>query len=301
MIRNKTVGLGILSWKSHDTLEKTLKSYEDGNLFSFFDQNLIYFNSLSEDDIKIAKKFGLEYNGSKENLGIFGGTEALAKSMRCKYILLLQNDCPLIGGGNIKKQLETSIALLETGKIDLMRLRHRFLMGEGFSDVKNYLRYYPLREIDENYTGESYSVTEKDFECGFAKTLRGLLRPFKKKRLIGRGVYVEKHPEQLFPKYVEKTEDGVFIVDSAVINHTDQSLLLKKDFLLDVLFGYCRKRFKNPLATNRRQTQEVILNCRWWRQQHYKIGVCEGLFSHQRFDRPPEDVLYCRDLTKRTP
>jgi hypothetical protein len=101
--------------------------------------------------------------------------------------------------------------------------------------------------------------------------------------MAGRSVYVEKNPEQLFPKYIKKDGD-VFIVDSEVIAYTDQSLLVKKDFLLNVLFKYCNE---HPSRRTRYglQMQEIILNCRWWRKQHFKIGICRGLFSHERFDR----------------
>ncbi|MDR1498803.1 MAG: hypothetical protein LBS34_00755 [Rickettsiales bacterium] len=285
MIKNRTVSLGILSWKSHITLRKTLETYKRNDLFSLFDQNVIYFNEISDDDIKIANEFGLEYRGTSKNLGILGGTEELAKNMRSEYLLLLQNDCVLVDGEDIRGQLERGIDMLSSEKVDIMRLRHRFFVGEGFSDVSNYLRYYPIRKIDENCVKERYSITDKDFKYSFKKVLRGIFRPYKKKRMIGRSVYVEKDPDQLFPKYIKK-EDDVFIVDSAVINYTDQSPLIKKDFLLNVLFKYCHEHPKKTRTINGMQVQETILNSRWWRKQHYKIGVCRGLFSHERFDRP---------------
>jgi hypothetical protein len=284
MILNKKVALGILSWKSHAVLERTLETYRKSDLFSLFDQNIIYFNSMDTEDIRIAEKFGLEYKGSDKNLGILGGTEELVKNMDCEYLLLLQNDCPVIDSVGMKEQFETGIDMLSKGKIDIMRYRHRFLVGEGFSDVKNYLRYYNIREIDENCVKKRYSITDKDFKnTNLMRILRGIFKYKKKERVIGRSVYVEKNPDILFPEYIKK--DGeVFIVDSAVINYTDQSFLVKKDFLLNVIFKYCDEH-KNITKRNVNGfvIQEVILNSKWWREQHFKIGVCRGIFSHRRF------------------
>ncbi len=282
MINNKTISLGILSWKSPKTLEKTLTSYEKQNLFSLFDENIIYFNQISENDKKIAKKFNLQYYGNKENLGFLGGMENLAKSMKCEYLLMLQNDCPIVEDfKEAEKQITEAIQILEDNKINIMRLRHRFKVGEGFNDVENYLKYYPAVKIDKNFIEEEYSILQKNFKNNFKKNILRILRPFKKKQVIGRSIYIEESPDLLFPKYIKKYKD-IFIVDSAVINFTEQSFLVKKDFLM-YLINYIKKHPKKR-TLNGFQVPEIILNCFWWRHQHFKIGVGKGLFTHNRFD-----------------
>ncbi len=282
MINNKTISLGILSWRSPQTLEKTLKSYEAQNLFSLFDENIIYFNQISEEDKKIADKFNLKYYGDEKNLGFLGGMENLAKSMKSKYLLMLQNDCPIVEDfEETKRQITEAIQLLDNNKIDIMRLRHRFKVGEGFLDVNNYLKYYPAKKIDENFIAEEYSIPQKNFKDNFIKTILRIFRPFKKKQIIGRSVYIEESPDLLFPKYIKKYKD-IFIIDSMVINFTEQSFLIKKDFLI-YLINYIKKHPKNR-TLNGFQVPEIILNSFWWRHQHFKIGVGKGLFTHNRFD-----------------
>ena len=89
----KTIGLGILSWNAHDTLRKSLDSYP-AEFLSFFDQTMIYFSDLSNDDKIIANEYGWNYAGGP-NEGIAGGMKRLAENMNTDYILLLQNDNPL--------------------------------------------------------------------------------------------------------------------------------------------------------------------------------------------------------------
>lgn len=282
MIKGKTVSLGVLSWKSPKTLEKTLISYKEQNLFSLFDENIVYFNQISDDDRELATKFSLKYEGSDDNLGFLGGMENLAKSMKSEYLLMLQNDCPIVEDfEEAKQQITKAIDLLDNGKIDIMRLRHRFKIGEGFNDVKNYLKYYPAREIDENFIVEDHPISKKDFKDSFRKVFLRFFRFIKKKHIIGRSIYIEKSPELLFPKYIKKYDD-IFVVDSKVINFTEQSFLIKKDFLM-YLIKYIKEHPKNR-TLNGFQVPEIILNSHWWRSQHFKIGVGKGLFTHNRFD-----------------
>ena len=63
------ISLAILSWKAHDTIKKTLNSYNKENLFSLFDESFIYFNQISEEDKQLAKEYNINYKGSPENLG----------------------------------------------------------------------------------------------------------------------------------------------------------------------------------------------------------------------------------------
>ena len=101
--------------------------------------------------------------------------------------------------------------------------------------------------------------------------------------MMGRGLYIEKWPERLFPKYIWKTGDGMYIVDSKVINWTNQSILTTKRFFLQML-DYADQHPRSR-TVNGFQDMEKPLNCRWWRRQHFKIGVSDGLFTHQRLDR----------------
>ena len=71
------IGLGILSWRAHETIRKTLANYIEIRLFDLFDQSLIYFNDICDEDRTIADEAGIPYEGGP-NSGIFGGMKALA-------------------------------------------------------------------------------------------------------------------------------------------------------------------------------------------------------------------------------
>jgi hypothetical protein len=281
MINGKTVGLGILSYKAHETLKKTLASLEQKNVRSFFDDSVIYFNDFCEQDKEIADAFSYRAVGGP-NIG-FTAQQQLAEHIDADYIVLIQNDCPLIEPcSELEKQLTTAVELIEAGQIDLMRLRHQWRVGEGFCDVEKYARFYNINAVNEAFIAREHGLDEKKLNPTRMKYFKRYFRPLKARRLIGRSVYVEKFPEKCFPKYIQRTGD-VLIVDSECIDYTEQSFLIQKEFFLNTL---CRFINENPKkrTLNGFQVPEIILNCLWWRKKHFKIGVCKGLFTHNRFD-----------------
>ncbi len=281
MINGKNIGLGILSYKAHDTLKKTLSSLEQQNVRSFFDVSVIYFNDFCDKDKEIANSFSYRAVGGP-NIG-FTAQQQLSEHLDADYIVLIQNDCPLIENLlELKKQLTKAIELLEAGQIDLMRLRHRWRVGEGFCDVAKYAKFYNISSINEAFIAEEHCLNEDHLNHSLIKYIKKYIRPLKAKRLIGRSVYIEKSPEKRFPKFIQKSGD-VLIVDSECIDYTEQSFLIQKDFFLNTL---CKFINENPKKRTLHgfQVPEYILNCLWWRKKHFKIGVCKGLFTHNRFD-----------------
>lgn len=70
---------------AHDTLQKSLDSYP-ADFLDQFDQNLIYFSDISEEDKNIAHSYNWSFNGGP-NEGIAAGMKHLAKSMNTDYVL----------------------------------------------------------------------------------------------------------------------------------------------------------------------------------------------------------------------
>jgi hypothetical protein len=253
--------VGILSWKAHETLRKSLCAHQLANLQKNFDEAIIHFNARSPEDDVIAQEFGWDAFGDERNLGLLEGMEQLAKEMSGDILLLLQNDCPVcVSASETAAYLQKAQALILSGRADIVRCRHRWNVGQGFSDCGNYLKYY---------------------HRGGKKTLKGWLRPFKATRMIGRSPYVEECPEKIFPKYIHR-EGDFLIVDSAVINFTDQPFMIRKSLFLEL----CQYAKANPKrrTLNGFQVLELNLNCAWWRNRHYRIAVGEGCFTHNRFD-----------------
>lgn len=282
-VNDKKIGLGMLSWKGRLTLQNTLQSYQKAKLLDIFDDNVIYFNDISDDDINIANAYGFKYTGGK-NVGIYLGMEGIIESLKdADYILFLQQDCPLceLDVDHIRNTIESSVKLLNDKKIDIMRLRSRSNVGEGFSDVFKYIRYYGVKEMYKKLDLSRDNLTKSDLQDSFIKKIRRFIRPKKAKKMIGRAVYVEQNPEKLFPKYISKIED-TYVVSSEVINFTEQPFIISTK-LMRYIFDFVKNNPSNRTLKGF-QVPEIILNSKWWRDQKFKIGVSEGIFTHQRYD-----------------
>lgn len=278
-IINCTVGVGILSWKSHKTLEKSLQSYEEVGFKDFFDQVTIIFQDISEEDKILAEKYGYEYVGINQNLGIQHGHQLIYNNIATDYVLVLENDNPIIEDTATSfDRILQALELLENGTIDIMRLRHRFKFGEGFS-LEKYLEYFSIQNLHEKYCQDTIDYNAFD---NFIKPIKRFLRPSKADRLAGYSLYFEKYPDKLFPEYIKKIEEDLYSVSSKIMTWTNQSVLLKRVFYGELL----EYAFNNPSSrtANGFQDLEKPLNSKWWRDQNYQIGVGEGIFTHNRFD-----------------
>ena len=255
-----TLSIGVLSWHAHETLARTLASYDKGSLASCANEAYVFFNEMTDSDIRFAQKFpNWRFAGSASNLGILGGTDALARRMTGDYLLMLQNDCPLVADASSTcRYLADAMALLASGRADIVRCRSRAFPGQGFADTKKFARYY----------GD-----------GLTPFLRRIFRPIKARRTIGRAPYAIPDAERRFPSYVER-HGSFLVVDSEVINFTDQPFLISRALMLELLdWAAAHPRGHQPPG---REALEVRLNVSWWRNRHFKVAVGEGLFTHAR-------------------
>ena len=281
-MKTQRIGLGMLSWKAHETLKASLDSYREAGLHDLFGDRVIYFNDISEQDRAIANDYGFRAVGA-ENQGIAVGTENLAKAIDCNYILIVQNDNPLVESAEFaEKHLAQALDLLEEGKADIVRMRHRWQVREGFSDDAKYLKVHPLRERHPDFSALELLPAEGPLEDSFGKKLQRLLRPGRAHQMKGRGIFIEKSPEELFPGVIQR-EGDFLIADSAVINFSDQCFMCSKSFYVDVLAAHVNA---NPSSRtlNNFQVPEICLNSPWWRKQHFKIAQGRGIFTHGRLD-----------------
>lgn len=276
-----TVGMGILSWKSHKTLEKSLQSYEKVGLKDFFDEVKIVFQEVSEEDKELAKKYGYEYVGINKNLGIQNGHTLIAENLSTDYVLVLENDNPLVEDKDtVYARLAKALSLLQDNKIDIMRLRHRWEFGEGFC-LEKYTNMFDVQNLHEKYSYDT-TIVNSTFTQSLYKFFKRSLRPLKAMRVAGYSLYFEKEPHKVFPKYIDKLEEELFCINSYIMTWTNQSVLLKLE-LYKKLLKYAQENPSSRTA-NGFQDFEKPLNSMWWRKQNYKIGLGEGIFTHNRFD-----------------
>jgi hypothetical protein len=278
----KTIGLGILSWNAHDTLRKSLESYLPEFLKSF-DQTLIYFSDISDEDRKIAAEFGWECAGGP-NEGIAGGMKRLSENLKTDYILLLQNDNPICeDDGFAINHIKKAVESMENGQADLARMRHRWKVGEGFADVTKYLKYYGVKNVSPDFIAEEHSSKKINYDDGIGKKIKRILKPNNAKRFKGRSVFIEKNPENIHPDVIQRDSDFL-IIDSSAIDFTDQCLFISRDMWLNVFVPFVENNPASTRSSNGFQAPELCINGPWWRSSGFKILQGKGVFTHARYD-----------------
>ena len=259
------LGLCILSWRNRDKLRTSLESYRANGLFELFGEIRILFQAAEDEDYTIAREFGLEAIGLEQNIGIAGAWEYLLRQMKSHYVVFMENDCPLVEGPEtVERELRQGLELLQSWQVDVYRLRSRTQPGSKFYNCEKYRRYYPVAED---------SAMQR-----MLLGLRRLLRPGKAKRLLGSAPYCVKNADRVHPQ-IRRLENGVYIVPSAHLNWTNQSVMFEREWMLDVLLERVKTHPSNR-SINGFQDIEMALNCPWWRQQGFRIGLGEGLFTH---------------------
>lgn len=258
------LGLGTLSWRGANALGPALQSYADHDMYSLFDDRLIVLPDAEEAVLDIAKLHPYRVETPPQNLGILGGMEAVVKGLDTRFVLLTENDCPLIESrAECQRQIEIGLELLHSGQAKMVRLRHRQYFGQKFDTIDKYNKLYPNPD----------TVSAK---------FKRLLRPAKAVRLSGTAIYAEGAPAQKFPDYIDDIGDGFYLVDAFVMPWTNQSILLERSFFLDHIVPFCRSR---PIqrGVNGFHTVEVELNnTKFWRDSGWKIACGPGLFTHER-------------------
>lgn len=255
--------VGVLSWKAHDTLRKTLSSYR--HLLPLVDEAVVFFNSISDEDRGIAREFGFRDEGSSENLGILGGTLSLVRHLHGDVVMLLQNDNPInVSSDTLAKRIASARSLIDDGVADIVRMRDRF--DPTFSDRMKYLRYWP----DEN-------------GCDTLKLrVRRFLRPFKALRMAGRAPDVLQNPSVRHSRIFSDVS-GAFVSDSRYVNYSDQPLMVRRSLILELLeWADAHKQGRRTL--NGLAVPEIIINGAYWRRRKVRIAITDGVFAHARFD-----------------
>ncbi|MEM9233587.1 MAG: hypothetical protein AAGA69_05030 [Pseudomonadota bacterium] len=256
-----TRGIGILSWRAHDGLDRILEGYRTAGLWDHFDEKMIWFQEETEADRALAARHGLPHGGTPDNQGILGGFKTLATAMSAEIVLLLENDLPLIEGAEeVARQIETATAMLTQGDAQVVRLRHRHHPGQKFDTLGKYQRYH----------GD-----------GMMSFIRRTLRPGKARRLAGTALYAEDAPHDVFPDLISKHPAGGWLISAACLPWTNQSIMVRRDFLLNEIIVPAEQN-PSPRRVNGFPDIEKEWNTPRWRRSGWTIGATDGLFTHER-------------------
>ena len=199
------ISIGILSWKSGQTLVNTLTTYYNNGLFNHINDICILFQEYSEQDGQIAKHFNLPYIIKKNNIGIGKAFIELTKQAQTDNVLILEHDWKLIENKETCiKRLNSGIQLLNNG-YKAIRYRHRQNPGHPHFSFQ-----YRGRELD--YYDKEIEVTSP--------------------HLLDSVHWCD--PAKNFPQHIQK-EGEYFITTSRYGNWTNNPTLYKKNFYIDTV------------------------------------------------------------------
>jgi hypothetical protein len=235
-----SLSIGILSWKSGQTLVDTLYTYYQNQLLELTDDVFILFQEVSEEDKQIANHFNIPYIGLDTNIGIGQGFIKLAERAKYENLLLLEHDWKLIENFETTyNRLKSGIDLLNQG-IHTIRYRHR--KDPGFP------------HFSQQYMGVNWNYYDKEIQAQSPHLLDS--------------VHWVNSPEASFPDKIFK-QGEYYISDSEYGNWTNNPCLFNTQFYLDTV---------NQFAGSGIDLEGKIGY--WWNRQHFKVAHGEGLFKH---------------------
>jgi hypothetical protein len=202
------ISIGILSWKSGQTLVNTLTTYYQNGLFDVVNDVNILFQEISEQDKQIATHFGIPYIGLENNIGIGQGFIELTNQAKTDNVLVLEHDWKLIENKETTyERLKSGIEMLNKG-YSCIRYRHRKEPGHP---------HFSFR-----YKGSELDYYDNEIECTSPHLLDSVHWT---------------DPSQEFSQYIEK--DGeYFTTTSRYGNWTNNPCLYKKDFYLNTVYPF---------------------------------------------------------------
>lgn len=257
-----SIGLSILSWRGAEALRPSLESYTAADLCSEFSESQLFLPDPDEAVQNVAREYNIIARTIPQNLGIMENMVAAASTMSTDYILMLENDCPLIEPiSEVRRQIEKSLTLLERDDVIMARLRSVREPGQAFSGLTKY------RSL---HNGSLKSQMAKVF------------RPDKHHRLTGYALYDGLQSIDRHRKYFEYTGDDFYLVDAFVMPWTNQSILIHRETFLNKIIPLARS-VKTKRHANNLPNLEVEMNkTPLWRNSDWKIACGPGLFTHER-------------------
>ena len=273
----------MLGWHAHETTRNSLASWVRSDLVNRGDEFIVYFNQISDSDRKLVAEFGIGCSGTAENLGIWGGREAILRQAKGDYLLFLDDDHEaIVSKEETRRWIDGALALLKSGKADIVILLNRFERLSGWGSSR-FFDYHWIRALDPR-AEKCLKFCPPDWNRDtLYRKLHRLFRPgAARRRLNGAAPYLELHPETIYPKYIRR-EGDFFLLDSAIQPFCDAPIMISRALYERLsAWGLAHPSHRTILG---QQVMEYVLNCHWWRTQHFQTAVCDGgIFAHRRLD-----------------
>lgn len=279
---NEDLTVAILGWKSPVTTRHSLETYRAAGLYDCCGEFFVYYNQYTPADRALGEEMGVRTLGTDENLGNWGGQEKILENAKGDYVLFLENDHPVVTTPEeTQRWISGAVDLLRRDRADIVFLRHRQRLGEGYP-FDDFFRYHYLREIDPRVVGVAPDIPSNAHRDTPMRWLRRHLRPFAALRREVSALYLEREPEKRLPNLIRR-EGDFFIADSRILNFSESPFMISKAFYRRIT-AWARKHPRHRTILGH-QELEYIFNCRWWRRQHFRLATCDtGVFGHHRLD-----------------
>jgi hypothetical protein len=273
---------GILSWHSDETLESTLQMHREAGFFGLFDETVIHFQEVRAVDSERAERFGLRWIGSEKNRHIGGGFYHLIRHLEADYLFLLEDDLALEATAErLRETLVDAIGLLRAGEMDIFMCRRHDMVKRG------YTKYHAVRDFDDR-TNPPGSTPAFESHGPLYRLRKRLAHPYRAERAVHKAVWIEKHPESVFPGQIRRVptdHDDIYVVRGRATKWANPGILASRDTLLGV-YDYIRSR--TPGFEEYGRSLEELVNerhRRWWLRQGFRIGFTKPiLLRHNRLE-----------------
>ena len=117
--------IGILTWKSYNTLRNTLESYRKNGLLQLTDDIMLFAQEGTIEDAEIAEEYGINCVILKnKNIGIGPAFNQMFEAAKYNKVMILENDWVLVEDkATTERVIGETIKALD-GIVDFARLRH---------------------------------------------------------------------------------------------------------------------------------------------------------------------------------
>lgn len=234
------IHIGILAWKSGQTLIDTLTTYHENGLLMLAEEVTILFQEVSDTDKMIAEHFNINYIGLENNIGIGQGFVKLAEHSNQPYFLALEHDWKLYESVFVAYNRFLSGLILMEQDVKCVRYRHR--RQPGFP-------HFSFR-----YQGKELEYYDEQIGCTSPHLLDSL--------------HWTENPDVTFSPMITKRGE-YYVTTSRYGNWTNNPCLYKKEFYINTV---------SPFVGDGIDLEGKI--SKWWAQQNYEVAHGEGLFTH---------------------
>jgi hypothetical protein len=272
------VTLAMLSWRAPATVAHTLASYQRADVLNLFAKYHLHFNEITDQDRAIGTQFQFTVTGTLDNLGIFGGVDALAQATTTPFILVVENDCPLdTDRAGLIDMVQSALADMSELNVPAFMMRSRLNPGEPFWRRARYeQRFAVLRPLG----------CACDHPAKRIPLLQRAYEDCRRSGLRGSAIYAEADPTLRHPSVIKRSPRGNWITKSRYLQWSNCCFLAKTDFLRDVILNHVRHNPSKTRLNGHQDIEAALKDGRFWRRLNVPIGQSEpGPFTHKRLDR----------------